>query len=189
MIGKPPLHRSLATLTAALALALGIAACGDDSDSSDNSTTGTAAAAAAGDTVSAQSVSGVGSVLVDANGMVLYTNDQDTMSKIACTTECAAIWIPLTLPAGTSEPTGPADVQSKLGVVTDPAGDQQVTLNGKPLYSFTQDSSGEATGNGLTDSFGGTSFTWTAAGAAGSSEGGGGQTSTSSGSGGGDYGY
>jgi predicted lipoprotein with Yx(FWY)xxD motif len=185
-----PAPRTLIALAAALALAVALAACGDDdSSSSDNSTT--AASSSAADTVSVQSVSGAGDVLVDAQGMVLYTNDQDTSSKIACTGECTAIWIPLTLPAGSSSPTGPADVESKLDVVMNPDGDQQVTLNGMPLYTFTQDSAGEATGNGVTDSFGGTSFTWSAAGANGSSGGGAGQTSTttSSSSSGGDYGY
>jgi hypothetical protein len=38
-----------------------------------------------------------------------------------------------------------------------------VTFDGKPLYTFVQDSPGQATGNGVMDSFGGTSFTWSAA--------------------------
>jgi predicted lipoprotein with Yx(FWY)xxD motif len=181
-----PSPRILVALAAALALAVALAACGDDdSSSSDNSTE--AASSSAGDTVSVQSVSGAGDVLVDAQGMALYTNDQDTMSKIACTGECASIWIPLTLPADTSAPSGPSDLESKLDVVTDPAGDQQVTLDGRPLYTFTQDSPGEASGDGFTDSFGGTTFIWSVASAGGSSGGGSGQTSTSSGGGG--YGY
>jgi hypothetical protein len=47
-------------------------------------------------------------------------------------------------------------------------GTSQVTFGGKPLYSFVQDSSGQVTGNGFTDSFGGTNFTWTVATASGS---------------------
>jgi len=40
----------------------------------------------------------------------------------------------------------------------------QVTYDGKPLYTFTLDSQpGELTGNGVTDQFGGTQFTWHAA--------------------------
>ena len=42
-------------------------------------------------------------------------------------------------------------------------GGSQVTFGGKPLYTFVQDSSGQVTGNGVTDNFGGTSFTWTVA--------------------------
>ena len=182
--------RTAVLLTAALALALGVAAGGDDdSISSDNSSTA-ASTTTGSDTVTVQSVSGVGDALVDAEGQVLYTNDMDTGSKVACSGECVAIWVPLTVSAGTT-PTGPSDLGGKLGVVTNPAGDQQVTLDGKPLYTFTQDSAGEATGDGFTDSFGGTTFTWSVA-----SNGAGAAattpettTSSSSSSDGGGYGY
>jgi predicted lipoprotein with Yx(FWY)xxD motif len=132
-----------------------------------------------------QSISGVGDVLVDSQGQALYTNDQDSGSTVACSGECAAIWIPLALPSGANSASGPSEVESKLGVITNPDGNQQVTFDGKPLYTFAQDGAGEATGDGVTDSFGGTSFAWTAATASGgSSTSGGGGTSTSSGSGG-----
>jgi predicted lipoprotein with Yx(FWY)xxD motif len=185
------------TLTLAL-LAIGVtavlAACGSNSSSSDSSSSDTtsSAQASSSDTVSEQSVSGVGAVLVDAQGQVLYTNDKDTAGSVACSGECAAVWIPLTLPAGTSSPSGPSDLTSKLGVVTNPDGDQQVTLDGKPLYTFAEDGPGEATGDGVTDSFGGTSFSWSVAtGAAGSTAAGGAETTTStdSSSSGGGYGY
>ena len=36
-----------------------------------------------------------------------------------------------------------------------------MTLDGRPLYRFAQDgSSGKATGDGVTDSFGGRQFKW-----------------------------
>jgi hypothetical protein len=49
---------------------------------------------------------GVGDVLVDADGAALYTADQERDGKVRCTTACAEIWIPLTLPAG-GVPSGP----------------------------------------------------------------------------------
>ncbi len=188
-------RHSIRTLTIAL-LAIGatalIAACGSNSSSSDTTSSASTTSTSGTDTVSVQSISGVGDVLVDSQGMALYTNDQDNASSVACSGECAAVWIPLTLPSGTDSASGPSQVQSKLDVVTNPDGNQQVTFDGKPLYTFASDGAGEATGNGVTDSFGGTSFTWTAATASGgSSTSGGGATTTSSGSGGssGGYGY
>ena len=183
-------RHSIRTVTIAL-LAIGvtalIAACGSNSSSSD--TTSSVSSTSSSDTVSVQSISGVGDVLVDSQGQALYTNDQDNASSVACSGECAAVWIPLTLPSGTGSASGPSEVQSKLDVVTNPDGKQQVTFDGKPLYTFASDGAGEATGDGVTDSFGGTSFTWSAATASGgSSTSGGGATSTSSGSSGG-YGY
>jgi hypothetical protein len=60
-----------------------------------------------------------------------------------------------------------------------------VTFDGKPLYSFVQDSPGKVTGNGFSDSFGGTNFTWTAATAGGAPSNSGGTTTTSGSNGGG----
>ena len=44
-----------------------------------------------------------------------------------------------------------------------PDGSQQVTFEGRRLYSFTQEGPGQASGDGLSDSFGGQPFTWHAA--------------------------
>ena len=177
----------------AVATALLLAACGG-SNSSDDSTNTSASTSASGggQTVAVKSVSGVGDVLVDANGQVLYTNDMDSAKKVACTGECAAIWVPLTLPSGTTSPTGPSDVASELGTVAGANGEMQVTYDGKPLYTFVQDGPGEATGDGVTDSFAGTSFTWSVASTSESSGGGAAEqttTSSPSSSGGGGYGY
>jgi predicted lipoprotein with Yx(FWY)xxD motif len=128
---------------------------------------------------------------VDSSGQALYTNNRDSGMNVACTGSCNAIWVPLTAPSGGQPSSSDQAVQSKLGVLKS-SGGSQVSFGGKPLYTFAQDGSGQVTGNGVTDNFGGTSFTWTVAstgqGAAGSSS-----TSTSSssggGGGGGGYGY
>lgn len=115
---------------------------------------------AGGETVSVANVAGVGDVLVDARGNALYSPDQEANGKVLCTDACASIWIPLTLPAG-EQPTGSSDVSSQLGLIRRPDGAEQVTYEGKPLYTFAEDPSpGEVTGNGFADDFGGTSFTW-----------------------------
>ena len=187
-------RRSILVLASVAVLAIALAACG----SSNSSTTSTSAAttgAASGATVSVKSVSGVGSVLVDSHGNTLYTNNRDSGSKVACTGQCTSIWPPLAAPSSGQPTSSDSSVQAKLGTVKLPDGSMQVTYNGKPLYTFVQDSPGQATGNGVTDSFGGTSFTWTAAsgggGGTGTTSGGAASPSTSGGSsgGGGGYGY
>jgi predicted lipoprotein with Yx(FWY)xxD motif len=138
-------------------------------------------AAGSGETVSVVDVSGVGDVLVDAQGDALYSPDQEAGGKVLCTDSCAAIWVPLTIPSG-EEPTGPSEVSSQLGVVKRPDGTEQVTFDEKPLYTFVEDSEpGTVTGDGLTDAFGGTSFTWHVAAT--------GPVSSGSTSTGGSYGY
>ena len=145
----------------AVAAVVGLAACGgsDDDNSSDSGSGAATNASSGGDTVSTQTISGTGTVLVDSQGMALYTNDMDKGSKILCTDECLTEWLPLTGAPNSSD----SAVKSKLGTVMRPDGSSQVTFDGMPLYTFVDDKPGQVTGNGFADSFGGTQFVWTAA--------------------------
>jgi predicted lipoprotein with Yx(FWY)xxD motif len=143
------------TITAVLAIAatLIVAACGSDS----NSGSGSGAAKTGSTTVAVMNVGGVKSALVDSSGAALYTPDQEANGSIHCTGGCVSIWKPLELASGS--PKGDAG-GGKLGVVERPDGTRQVTLGGKPLYTFAEDAAGKVTGNGVKDSFDGNSFTW-----------------------------
>jgi predicted lipoprotein with Yx(FWY)xxD motif len=146
----------LITLGIAIAAALGLAACGGGGSS--GSATGAAGAQTGSATVSVRQLSGVGSVLVDNSGKPLYSSNLEASGKIVCDdSACNAFWKPLTLTSG--KPTAAAGT-GKLGVITRPDGSRQVTVNGKPLYTFSEDSAGKATGNGFSDEFGGHHFTW-----------------------------
>jgi predicted lipoprotein with Yx(FWY)xxD motif len=134
-------------------------ACGGGGSSASAAQTPTAPAP--GKTVSAVKVDGVGTVLVDSKGMALYSPAQEASGTISCTGSCTSIWVPLTLPMGQSAPTGSAGLENKLGTVQRPDGTTQVTFDGKPLYTFVQDSGpGVVSGNDFSDSFDGNSFTW-----------------------------
>jgi predicted lipoprotein with Yx(FWY)xxD motif len=172
-------------------LAIGLAACGGNSSSSSSTAAAATSTGGVAGTVSTKSISGVGTALVDAKGDVLYTNNQDSASKIACTGSCTSIWLPLAAPSSGQPTSSDSSVQAKLGVVKLPDGSSQVTFGGKPLYTFVQDSPGQASGNGVTDSFGGTSFTWAAAttGGSGAASSGGASSSTSGSSSAGGGGY
>ena len=102
----------------------------------------------------------------------------DTASKIACTGECASIWVPLAAPSGGQPTSDDSSVNGKIGTVDRPDGTTQVTFDGMPLYTFVQDSPGQDTGDGVSDSFGGTSFVWTVAGTGGATANAGADTST-----------
>jgi predicted lipoprotein with Yx(FWY)xxD motif len=160
---------------AALAASLALAACGSSGGSSGSSTTPGGANA----TVAVKSIGGVGNVLVDSAGQALYTADVESGGKVMCTGACTSFWKPLTV--GSGKPTAAGDV-GKVGVITRPDGTKQVTVDGKPVYRFSQDQPGKVDGNGFADDFGGRHFMWSAvlAGGGTASSSGAGTTSTPS---------
>ncbi|HEY1570281.1 MAG TPA: hypothetical protein VGG05_02980 [Pseudonocardiaceae bacterium] len=115
---------------------------------------------ASASTVAVQTING-GKVLVDSSGAALYTNDQDTSGNPKCvTSDCTSIWVPLTIAAGQKVSAGPG-VGGTVATVAMTGGKDQVTLNGKPLYTFSLDGGpGQSHGNGFKDNFSGTSFSW-----------------------------
>jgi predicted lipoprotein with Yx(FWY)xxD motif len=148
-------------MKARFALLLGavlLSACGGSKSSSPPPTSAGSNTGSA--TVSTRNVSGTGTVLVDAKGDALYSPAEEKNGTIHCTGGCTAVWIPLTVAAGTT-PTAGSGISGKLGTVKRPDGKRQVTWNGSPLYTFADDGGpGDVMGNGATDNFSGMSFTW-----------------------------
>ena len=138
--------------------ALVLAACGDDDDSASATVPGVASTAAGSATVTVVQVEGLGSVLANADGMVLYANDEEAAdSSVLCDKSCADEWPPLTTDAAT--PTG--EGVTGLAVADRPDGTSQVTYNGHRLYTFVDDDApGKATGDGDSDAFDGQQFSW-----------------------------
>jgi predicted lipoprotein with Yx(FWY)xxD motif len=156
--------------TAVVAAGAGVALAAGDSDdngSAGSSSVSESTVAGTGDTtatagamtISILQVEGLGDVLADQEGRVLYTSEVETeQEEVLCTDDaCTSFWEPLE--ADSDTPTGPEGV-GELGVVERPDGTQQVTLEGIPLYTFTEDEPEQATGEGLSDEFGGETFTW-----------------------------
>jgi predicted lipoprotein with Yx(FWY)xxD motif len=143
------------SLGAAIAATLVMAACGSGDGSDDaSSNPGTGSSA---DTVAVADVDGIGEVLIDSAGMALYSADEEADGQVRCLDGCTSFWEPLTVD-GTS-PTGAPGVGA-LGVTERPDGTQQVTADGKLLYTFVQDSAGNVTGDGFADDFGDQHLTW-----------------------------
>lgn len=144
-------RRSLMGFLAAGALTL--AACGSDDGGADSE----AAAGSSTATVAVAEIEGIGQLLVDSTGQALYTADEEADGRVRCTDACTAFWIPLEPGAVTPSAAIP-DVT--LGVTERPDGSQQVTADGRPLYTFVQDSPGNVTGDGFEDDFGDQHLTW-----------------------------
>lgn len=162
---------SVLLATTGLLLALSIsAACGGSSSSTTRptqasstapattatpkaSTIATSPAAAGSVTVLTASNATLGkTILVNSDGLTLYTSANDTSGTSNCTGTCISFWPPL--PAGAGIPTGGSGVTGTLATITrsdiGSPGIKQVTYNGKPLYTFQSDrSAGNASGDGV----------------------------------------
>jgi predicted lipoprotein with Yx(FWY)xxD motif len=154
----------LAAVAAGAALVL--AACGSSKSTTAPATTVAPAASAttagsggAAVTISAASVPGVGTVLVNSAGHTLYLLTSEKGGKITCTAAsgCSAYWPAVELPAGTTTTTAGGGVQaSLLGTVKGTDGSEHVTYAGYPLYTFAGDSAAGADKGQGVQSFGGT---------------------------------
>jgi predicted lipoprotein with Yx(FWY)xxD motif len=164
---------------AAVAATLVLAACGSSGGAS---TSTTSAPATTGTAVSVKSIDGM-NVLVDSQGKALYAAQQETGTKLLCTmSACTSFWKPLTTTS--SKPTAGSGAGT-IGTVKRPDGTMQVTIGGKPVYTFAEDSPGKLGGNNFSDDFGGQHFTWHAVLAGGKAASG--STGSSSGQSGGGY--
>lgn len=146
--------KRLMTLGMAMAAAVVPAACGGSAGTSGAGGSG----AGSGKTVTVAHLPGVGSVLVDRSDKALYSSDLEAGGKIVCDdAACNAFWRPLIVRSG--KPTASAGA-GKVGVIKRPDGSSQVSVNGRPVYTFAEDSPGNATGDGFHDDFAGHHFTW-----------------------------
>lgn len=97
-------------------------------------------------------VPGLGTVLVNGQGLTLYMFVPDHQrGRSTCYKKCAAAWPPLRLPTGVTVPVGAGRAEvALLGTTPRKDGGLQVTYNGWPLYLWDVDTApGEATGQGL----------------------------------------
>ena len=151
----------------AVLAAVALAACSSSSKTSSGTTTPaitpTTVAATATTTAGATPTTGatasnatvavattkLGKVLVDANGMTLYTSSGDTSpGTSSCSGGCATIWPPLAVTGTATYGTGLS--ASKFTTITRSDGSKQLAYNGKPLYTFASDTAaGDTTGQGV----------------------------------------
>jgi predicted lipoprotein with Yx(FWY)xxD motif len=130
-----------------------IAGCGGGSSSSSSEpSSGEPAAETTGaggsGTIAGSEISGLGTVLVDAEGMTVYEFTEDKGTTSNCYGECEAAWPPVE--ASGKPPAGEGAMSADLGTTKRKDGTLQVTYKGHPLYTFTGDqAAGEANGSEL----------------------------------------
>ncbi|MCU1591495.1 MAG: hypothetical protein JWP11_2751 [Frankiales bacterium] len=145
-----------AGLLAALSLTgFGLAACGPGGGYGSAGTTSSSAAGSSSSgvatTAAALKTAGtsLGTVVVDSAGKTVYAFDKDTKNSgtSACTAACAGLWPAVTTTAASPTVTG---VTGTIGTITRSDGTKQVTLDGRPLYTYSGDTgAGTVTGQGV----------------------------------------
>ena len=105
---------------------------------------------------------GLGSVLVDAQGRTLYLFEKDQGTTSACSGACAASWPPLR--ASGTPVAGSGAKDSLLGTTQRSDGQPQVTYDGHPVYLYVGDQkAGDTNGQAIT-AFGGSWYALTPSG-------------------------
>jgi predicted lipoprotein with Yx(FWY)xxD motif len=151
------MRQTMKCIVPALAASVLLAACGSSSSSTISSSSATSQPAAVTTSGGASSAlvktasnAKLGTtVLVNAQGMTLYSLSGEQNGKFICTSAaCLQVWHPLAAPSGGT----PSGSVGSLATVKRPDGTVQVTYKGLPLYTFAQDTApGDANGQGIKD--------------------------------------
>jgi predicted lipoprotein with Yx(FWY)xxD motif len=92
---------------------------------------------------------GLGEILVNAQGRTLYLFKADSGGASACEGACAAAWPPLLVHGNRSVASGTN--ASLVSTIRRPTGALQLTYNGHPLYLYVADHKpGDVNGQGVT---------------------------------------
>jgi predicted lipoprotein with Yx(FWY)xxD motif len=117
----------------------------------------TAAAATVSVTLGTASSPALGvRVAANTHGRTLYALGGESAHHLLCRGECLGAWPPVTVTSAHEHVRLQGGLHGHLGLVRRSAHVFQVTLNGLPLYRYSEDhAKGEASGQGI-ESFGGT---------------------------------
>jgi predicted lipoprotein with Yx(FWY)xxD motif len=130
----------LLVVPATLLIAAGCGSSSNKSPASAPAATTSSSSGGASVTISSETVKGLGTVLVNADGKTLYVFKPDNAQKVTCKGSCAAVWPPVKLASG-AKATASGDVKaSMLSSDPNPAGGSVATYNGWPLYTYVTDS-------------------------------------------------
>jgi predicted lipoprotein with Yx(FWY)xxD motif len=90
-----------------------------------------------------------GTIVATKDHLALYTWKQEADKKVHCTGACAKTWPPMTVPHGTMVAKHVTGVMGTFGEIMRADGRTQVTLDGRPLYTFHGDSPTKILCNGV----------------------------------------
>lgn len=93
----------------------------------------------------------LGTIVVDGDGMTAYYFSKDVKDSgtSACAGDCLTAWPPITTESDTPTVEG---VTGEVGTITATDGSTQITIDGRPVYTFAQDTApGDVNGQGVNE--------------------------------------
>jgi predicted lipoprotein with Yx(FWY)xxD motif len=96
----------------------------------------------------------VGTYVTDSAGMTLYRSATDSTNppQSNCNSRCAEVFPPMLVNGSAKIYLSGIDA-STVGVMRRPDGTVQVTINGSPVYYYSQDRSGQINGQGVSNTW------------------------------------
>lgn len=156
------MRRTILYSITALVAAATLTACGGGSDDDTPESAGETTSAeespaqespaeemAAADLATAET--SLGTIVVDGDGMTAYyfSNDVKDSGTSTCSGDCLTAWPPITTESDTPTVEG---VTGEVGTITGTDGSTQITIDGRPIYTFAQDTApGDVNGQGVND--------------------------------------
>lgn len=156
------------TVSALALVAFALAGCGGGSGTASKTTTTTSPGSSArlGTQFGTATISGLGTVVVDARGRTVYVLTSGAKKNAPCTAAngCTAVWPDMPLPNGTTAAKAGAGLDASLLGTMKVGGKTYPTYNGYLMYAYSRDD-GPLQANGEeANSFGGTWYALSAAG-------------------------
>ncbi|HSP73698.1 MAG TPA: hypothetical protein VLN26_15075 [Gaiellaceae bacterium] len=99
--------------------------------------------------VKAVTAAKLGKIVANTHGLALYTWNREKDGKIRCTGACAKQWPPLLVMKDDMVVKHVKGVMGTLGTITRPDGHVQVTLDHRPLYTYSADTPTKILCNGV----------------------------------------
>jgi predicted lipoprotein with Yx(FWY)xxD motif len=157
-------RRTASLVATSLLVSLALTACGGGSDTKDSKGSGdlgvkSHAAAASWNNPSSDTIQVkvrqapvLKTVVTDKSGFTLYLfkNDKKDSRKSNCNGACASKWPPVIIDKGTKSIEFDERIKAPFGIANRGDGNLQLTLNGWPLYRFSEDARpGDVKGQGV----------------------------------------
>ena len=91
----------------------------------------------------------LGPVLATYGRQAIYVWNREPKGRIRCTGACAKAWPPVVVRKGAAVPAHVKGIRGSFGTIRRPGGARQLTLNGRALYTYSNEKPGQVLCNNV----------------------------------------